>query len=171
MPSTTRRIALVMAATVALPGCSGADDDTSTRTGGESSAPTRPAGETPSSTRTGSSSSPPSADVHRVEAESYPFGFEETVTFRTTGVHGWFFDGSFTKAVDLRGTVTRGGPVSVFVTEENVRDPREPDSTVWAAQDVERFEETVEVTDGNGSVLFAVERRTELDLRVEVTTI
>ncbi|WP_232700838.1 hypothetical protein [Halobacterium wangiae] len=112
----------------------------------------------------------PTADLPSIT--NYPFRFGQSITFPEGGVYGWFFDGSFTKSVDTSGSVTGSGSVSAYVTEENLQEAKIPSSAVKKVEDVTSFNfESIEVTDGNGTVLMSVDSTATMNLSVEVTEI
>lgn len=117
MPSITRRQAVAkISSLVAVTGCIGR---------GKSN-PQEDTNEEMSTTET----PPPSPTAEIATVDSYPFNFEQTVTFDRTDIYGWFFDGSFTKAVDLALNVESGSSISVYLTEKNLQQGKIPDSSV-----------------------------------------
>lgn len=85
----------------------------------------QPNGETTTqttTTQTASESHAPEPTAALPTITTYPFRFDRSVAFATGGSYGWFFDGSFTKAVNLAGSVTDGDPISIYITEENLEE-------------------------------------------------
>ena len=92
------------------------------------------------------------------------------MAFPDAGVYGWVIDGSFTKSLDLTATPREGAPATVYVTDEQIREPRVPESA-RVELEVPGQVESVTLSGGTGSILVRTTGETTVYLEFETDTI
>jgi len=116
---------------------------------------------------TPASTFPPATAVWHV-TPPFPFRFDGELTVSEDAPRGWLLPDIRPKRVHVAGDVLEGGPVSVYFSDEQIRQARVPTSTMQVLSAVSTFEETVEYADGGGSFFFDADQRTTVDLQITI---
>jgi hypothetical protein len=90
--------------------------------------------------------------------------------FDDAGVYGWRIEGSFTRALDLSVSVEAGPATTVYVTEQQLDEAREPDRTVVTFETPDSVNGE-QLGAGTGTVLFETTGQTTLSVAMQATSI